>query len=229
LSLRFILRTSLSSWTRYSGDLPVRRWSRGRFAFRRAAVAPLFALTCIRRSEVIAAARRHPPFRIWPGGRPRARRRSWRASRDEAGMRGAGRCGPCGPPVCAVSGAVVLRPPAPGLATSAPDVSGAAAVPRTYTKRETSTTLCVVQEVFVSPPRPRVARRPGWAEALRKRLQCSPSQQTPRKGKRRKDAPRLDRIGDRGIRPTAPGKGTERECVRAAGRAFPSAGPRGHR
>jgi len=27
--------------TRFSGDHPVRRWSRGRFAFRRAAVAPL--------------------------------------------------------------------------------------------------------------------------------------------------------------------------------------------
>src|SRR3954454_2514511 len=33
LSLKFILETSLSLMTRFSGDHPVRRWSRGRYAF----------------------------------------------------------------------------------------------------------------------------------------------------------------------------------------------------
>jgi hypothetical protein len=45
LSLKFIWNIPFFD-DRFSGDLPVRRWSRGRFAFRRAAVAPL-VLKCI--------------------------------------------------------------------------------------------------------------------------------------------------------------------------------------
>ena len=60
--------------------------------------------------------------------------------------------------------------------------------------------------------RPRVARRPSRGEDLRKRLQCLPSQQTARNRKRRKDAPRLDRTGDRRIGPTAREKGTRRKA-----------------
>jgi hypothetical protein len=104
---------------------------------------------------VTAADASSPSFPHLARGCPRARRRPWRGIRGmRAFLRTASRCGPSGSRErCPrVPGAAAGRAPRRSYCSTAPDVSGAAAVPGTYTRRERSSTLRVVQTLDGSSP-----------------------------------------------------------------------------
>jgi hypothetical protein len=116
--------------TRYSGDLPVRRWSRGRFAFRRAAVAPL---VCTDLHLVVPHVQREPPLRVvtllsasGPGDVPR-RADVHGVTRESAEKKAAGtRCGPSSADrfrLCASREFSWFAPPGAGTASAVTDVS----------------------------------------------------------------------------------------------------------
>jgi hypothetical protein len=148
--------------TRFSGDLPVRRWSRGRFAFRRAAVAPL-VLKCIWQSGMTAADASSPSFPHLARGMSPSAPTSMAWVPETGGVRKAPRCGPsgAGSVACASRELCWCRAPRRWCCSAAADVSGASATPRTYTEREPSSTLRVVQILDVgSPSACRAALRP---------------------------------------------------------------------